>query len=245
MFYMLMIGNKLKEKEADARIHASTLPFALILAWTLVQSKDPGMDLTMLSHLQVHMAEAAPMAAIASILFHNGDGPHKSNFWSTHRDVFCSCFMFLSGYRHALGIEGSGCESSRNSNSGRRLRSTSFHDWDSECFEGKAEKTTEISLMTKFKSFLGKRSSCPLDQYSVALRPMITMFIVLDQLAQAFAVCMNDDAIDQSSVILADVFESCHRAENLETLLRMGNLPIDKEKILVAFNEGLRSPKKK
>ena len=250
IFYMLLLADNYKGNEVDVYSHASALSSALILGWKIIQSKDHGMDSYLLSRLKLNMAEATPMAALCCILFHssrmeNSDGSISvtstdQSVWNIHREVFCSSLMYLSGYRHALGIEGSGCESSRNPNSGRRARSTSFHDWDGSP-DSKCEKTTESSIMTKLKSFMGKRSSCPLEQYAKALRPMITLFIVFDHLAKDFAVGMNDDVIDQSSVTLAGMFESCQRAENLGALLRIGNLPIDKGRILDAFNEGCRA----
>ena len=241
MMYMLMMGNTLKEKEADAFIHASALPHALLLSSLILRSKDTGIDATILSQIKANVAEATPIAAIVCILFYNGDGSKDSQkFWFTHRDYFFSCFMYLSGYRYALGIEGSGCESLRNSNTSRRLRSTSFHEWESGYCEGKAD-----NIMTKFKSFMGKRSSCRLDEYSNALRPMITMFIILDNLARVFAAGSTDDVIDQSSIIIGDVVESCQRVEDLDKLLSLGSITMDKEKIFEAFNQGLSSCKRK
>ena len=257
IFYLMLLAEKYKSNQIDALSHALALSSGLILGWKIIQSKDHGMDSSHFSRLQFNVAEAAPMAALSSILLHNArnddsDALHTNtststdiNRWSMYREVFCSSLMFSSGHRHALGIEGSGCESSRNSSAGKRARSTSFHDWDGESLEGKPEKTNESSLMTKLKSFMGKRSSCPLDQYAKALRPMITLFIVLDHLAANFAAGMTDETIDQCSDALAKVFESCQRAENLTALLRIGNIPIDKGRILDAFNEGYRSVKKK
>jgi hypothetical protein len=250
VFYMLLLVEKYKANHTDAFNHASALSYSLILCWKTIQSNDHGIDSSLLSRLRLGIAEAAPMAAISCILFHNRKNEESDNasvstrLWFMYRDVFCACLIYTAGHRHALGIEGSGCDQNRRLFTGKRARSTSFNDWDGDSLVDKASKSSGNSLMTKLKSLIGKRTSCPLDQYAKALRPMLALFIVLDRLAGEFSVDMKDEAIDQGAVALANVIESCQRAENLAALMRIGNIPIDKERILDAFDEGYKAGKK-
>merc|ERR1712113_58919 len=97
--------------------------------------------------------------------------------WESHKDHFLCALIRCAGRRHALGIDSSGCESSRGTSSGRTTRSASFNEWDASLDQERRGSSSSYQF--------GKRvSTATVEDHATALRPMITLFAALDQLSK-------------------------------------------------------------
>jgi E3 ubiquitin-protein ligase UBR4 len=159
LFYQMVIAatfdRDAQMEQPDQSQHARGLSAGFIAACALVTSDDyKGGNVT----LTRGIADAAPMACLTSILFHNGnndggeegegsrsaggdnsggassddnegrDYPHPNRRWVAARDYFLRGLVICAGRRHALRLESSGCWTSRNVSS--RQRTNAYAIWD-------------------------------------------------------------------------------------------------------------------
>jgi len=69
------------------------------------------------------------------------------------------------------------------------------------------------------------RKNTMIEEYSEALRPMITLYAVFDQLSKEFMVNNQDDELtEESSERLASKLESCYKADGILGLLRIAEV---------------------
>ena len=201
--------------------------------------------LATLSNSQTHSV-AAPMAALLSILFFNSedvDAPNVSSYetikapsplrqWEVHKSKFFSGLLRCAGLRHSLGVTDSGCVTSRGISTGRKNieKARSFIDWSND---------DDVSLRTT-RSIGSKRANM-IDDYSKALRPMITLYAIFDQLSKEFVVDKDDERTLELSEKLADRLELCHKADSIHDLFRVAEIHEEDTAICKLFEKGARS----
>jgi hypothetical protein len=138
------------------------------------------------------------MAALLSILFYNADDrltggstrkthdisgseerqtPSPSRQWEVYKSKFLVRLMHCAGHRHSLGVTDSGCVTSRGISTGNKK----FERADD------AESSGILAINTIPCGIFARRKTM-IESYSRALRPMITLYAILDQLSKNFAV---------------------------------------------------------
>lgn len=198
--------------------------------------------------------DAAPMAALLSILFHNMDDktasggrkthdisgveesktPPPTRQWELYKSKFLAGLIRCAGHRHSLGITDSGCVTSRGISTGRKNveKARSFLDWSSD--DGDALTHSRIGKSSSRKATM-------IEEYSGALRPMITLYAMLDQLSKEFVVNNDDESTEQSSERLAAKLESCYKADSIQELLRIAEISMGNDVICKYFEKGATS----
>ncbi|KAL7554750.1 hypothetical protein ACHAWF_018286 [Thalassiosira exigua] len=217
--------------------------------------------------LERGVADAAPMAALCSILFFNGDGddaetggaatkmhdlsasfqevraaPSPARLWERHKSTFLAGLIRCAGRRHSLGATDSGCATARGISSSKRNveKARSFADWSSSGDE--SDPAAERSFSTTSLGWKRpSRRTEMIEEYSGALRPMITLYAVFDALSREFAVNSDDERTEESSERLAAKLESCYKAEDLHELLRIAEVDMGKDAICKNFEKGATS----
>lgn len=194
---------------------------------------------------------AAPMAALLSILFFNSDDtpastaldaqhqscsetkrtPSPTRQWEVHKSKFLSGLIRCAGHRHSLGLADSGCLTSRGISTGRRNieKARSFIDWSNDDDVSSGKKPREVQRTTM------------IDDYSRALRPMITLYAIFDQLSKEFFVDNDDERTQESSERLAAKLELCHKADSIHELLRVAEIRDEDDAICKLFEKGATS----
>lgn len=261
LFYQLLMADMFDQ---DAQVdqpqlsqQAQALSAAVLSACAIVSAKDTT-HTSSLAALARGIADAAPMAALTCILFHNGGPddsqvdllnseasvPHPKRQWVMGNELFFYSFIICAGRRHALGIDGSGCQ---NNNRSGKKRSASFADWDlieesdsnlieEEIHDG-TEDTEDLCLdgdcppSSELQSGLGKKgkpkstSTKPtIEDFQNVLRPMVTYYAILNQLSSEFSISADDVQINESAQRLEEVIHKCQRSKNIHELLRNLNL---------------------
>jgi hypothetical protein len=123
-------------RKQRAMLVASAADF--LAASKIVQAEDyDGTGKSSQASLRRSIADAAPMAALTCIVYHNTKDedsaqpekdamiPHPSRRWELNKEEFLCGMIACAGRRHALGVEDSGCQTSRKG----RQRQSSFSDW--------------------------------------------------------------------------------------------------------------------
>ena len=158
-----------------------------------------------------------------------------------------------AGRRHALGIESSGCTSGRSGSSGGgrpRSGSTSFPDWDTvDSPDGVSGSVSATATSSARSSSSGggrkkKRSKADINDFGSSLRPMVTLFGILDQLSEDFVISgMKDAEIEQAASRIVAVLEQCRKARDIRELLKMckADIILEDDEILADFQLGLIS----
>ena len=153
--------------------------------------------------------------------------------WELHKDHFLRGLLSCAGRRHALGIDSSGCESSRVSAYGRTTRSASFNEWD-------------ISSDDQVRgSSISKLGSSSVEEYASALRPMITLFACLDQISKDFMINMEDEKVEESAERLVNVVNQCQKADDIRVLLSIANISMDDDNIIMQIEAGRKTVQQK
>lgn len=252
IYYQLLMADMFDQ---DAQVdqpemsqHARGLSAALLAGCAILKSSDSAGASGSFSPLTRAVADAGPMAALTSILFHNcrpndyksdeRDGapemlvPHPKRQWVVGNDLFLQSLLISAGRRHALGIDGSGCLNSRNRIGGRRP--PSFADWDivdneEDCdiSVGIAEESMdtqhELGFSRKRKRRSVANSGKPsIDDFQNVLRPMLTYYAIMNQLSSDFTVAADDVQILESAQKLEEVIQKCQRSRNIHELLQNG-----------------------
>lgn len=80
-----------------------------------------------------------------------------------------------------------------------------------------------------------------IEEYSNALRPMLTLYVVFDQLSKEF-VLGDDEGTEESSERLAAKLESCYKAEGIQELLQIAEInDVGNDVICKYFEKGATS----
>jgi len=231
-----------KSAQIDQRAqsnHARRLSAGCLLASQILFT---GEDETVCKDLWRGVADATPMACLTSIAFHNtkpcgkagvssiggSDVPHPKREWVVGRELFLRGLLLCAGRRHALNLSTSGCQAKRTS---RRKRSTSFADWD----DGDETRPESIRRRHRPKG----RSEPSIDDYQHSLRPLITMFAIMDQVSSDFRSDMDDAAVEASSTNLVQVAENCQKSRGIHDLLRKAKVPLDHLQMIKLVNKGM------
>jgi hypothetical protein len=141
-----------------------------------------------------------------------------------------------AGRRHALGVEDSGCISSRGGKPASK--SSAFVNWNSADNETKSEGSTQ---RRKASSSLGKRGLPNVDDFGLALRSMITLYAILDKLSEVFVVNMGDEVVEQSSALVVKKIEECYQSRNIQELLKVAGVQMDHDRIIEYLQKGMVS----
>jgi hypothetical protein len=248
LFYQLLMADMFeKDAQVDApetSQHARGLSAGFLAACSIVKADDFNRDSSSASLLR-GIADAAPMAALTCILFHNTkddfsseetsdddqDVPHPKRRWVFGKESFLRGLIRCAGRRHALGIENSGCITARNNNN--RNRSGSFAEW-----EMVEDDVPESSSSASRKSV--KRSLKPdINDFRDALRPMITYYAIMDQLSTEFVPNMDDCKLEQCSNHLVQAIEGCQRSKGIHELLRKAKVTLDHDDIIEELQKGM------
>jgi hypothetical protein len=260
LFHQLRLANVLdKDAQLDQRSlshHAHGLSAGCLLACSVLFRKDAAKSRTELAR---GVADATPMAALTSVVFHNtspsgsrqsghssneSEKPHPKREWLVGRELFLRGLLMCAGRRHVLNLNCSGCESSRNL-SGRK-RSSSFADWDV-VEEEDAERPaapTEAPRPARRGGRPGRAagrspSSPTVEDFRNAFRPMITLFAIIDQLSAEFGMSMSDVQIEESGQRLAGVIDNCLRSRSIHELIRKANVPLDLGQMMDLLQKGM------
>lgn len=248
MHYMLqmaeMYANDAEHSTPYTAQHARFLSAGFLSATNLIRAPDFDASGTTLTR---GIADSAPMASLCCILFNNGPdedttepvkggvGPHPRRRWAMQKEEFLRGLIACAGRRHALSIEDSGCVTVTRGSRANRIRSRSFTEWD-------VSQDGETGTSSRRKpSILGKRGLPQIDDFSKALRPMITLYALLDQLSSDFVVGMDDEAVEASSSRLAEVAEACQKSNNIHELLQKAKVTLDHEEIIEYLQKGMVS----
>lgn len=250
--------------EKDAQVdspetaqHVRNLSAGFLAAGSIVHASDYNKSGPSTSSVLTRgIADAAPMAGLTCILTRNtkddyGSGaessdskPHPKRRWKEGAEQFLRGLVICAGRRHALGIETSGCISGRGgttSSSGGRGRSSSFADWDSSETE---DATSSGSAAASGAGRKGKKRSLKpdIDDFGTSLRPMMTLYAILDQLSESFVLNMKDPEIEETADKIVKVLEKCHKAKGIRELLETCNATfLDEDEILDDFQRGMIS----
>jgi len=246
MFFMADVFVRDAEHDAPETVqHAKELSSALLAAYNILEADDYESDSSNAQRLCQGFTDASPMAAICCILFYNAsnddighDNKRKHNNitkrrWDGNKHIFLRGLIRCGGRRHALGIHNSGCESTRRDGTGRRPRSSSFSDWEL------CDKQNASSGQSK-RSLLN-HSAKSIDDYARILRPMITMFTMLDSLSELFSLNMDDGSIETSTERLVEVVESCQSSTDIRSLLSLAKIKLDDNQILRELSAGIKT----
>ena len=229
------------DESPEVSKHARNLSYGFLVGEDIVDM--PTFDRNANSRtkrLERGVAESAPMAALCSILFYNvgeetGSGakknkspsPQTSNVpsptrqWEVNKAKFLVGLIRCAGHRHSLGLTDSGCATSKGLSAGRKSaeKTRSFVDW---------HKEDNRSL----------QKTAMIDDYGHALRPMITLYAVFDQLSKEFVVNDDDESTEAASERLADKLEACYKASDIEALLQIADITMSRDLICKYFEKG-------
>jgi len=234
-----------KDAEHDLPVtvrHANGLSTAYLASSSILRCSDL-LETSKIKQLRRAFVDAGPMAAICCILFQNTindedvssanaciissehaqSAPPPKRRWEMHKDHFLIGLLQCAGRRHALGIDGSGCEQSSSS---RRGRSSSLSEWN-EDLSGPPSRRP-----------VGKRSGLTIEEYAKPLRPMLLFYATLDQLSKLFTLQMDDERIELCSQQLVSTIESCQKAESIRSLIALCNISLDDTTIIEEFKAG-------
>ena len=70
-----------------------------------------------------------------------------------------------------------------------------------------------------------------IEEYSTALRPMITLHAMFDQLSKEFVVNNDDESTEEAAERLAAKMESWYKADGIQELLRIADINLGNDMI--------------
>ena len=265
LFYQLRMAEMFdKDAQLDQRSHskhARGLSAGCLFACSILFTKDGKKSSLSRSEMARGLADSAPMAALASIIFHNlrpcgsrqasssahtgeSDRPHPKREWLVGRELFLRALLMCAGRRHVLNLNNSGCQSAR-SMSGRK-RAASFTEWDMVQDDGEQETEIAFPEQSRAKPALLRQtrgrtisSSPTVQDFQNAFRPMITLFAILDQVSAEFTLNMDDSKIEESAQRLASVIENCQRSRSIHELIKKANVPLDNRQMMELIQMGM------
>ena len=250
IFHFLFLAHMFaRDAEHDAPVtvrHAKGLSTGYLAASSILRANDKS-ESSQMKKMRRGFADAGPMAAICCILFQNSindedvlssmndlamsteispSSPPPKRRWEMHKDHFLHGILQCAGRRHSLGVDGSGCATQ---NVGRRMRSSSFSDWNDD------------HLNTSGRRPVGKRSGLTIEEYGRALRPMITLYAIFDQVSKAFTLNMEDDKIETCSQQIVSTIEACQQAKDIRSLISLAKITLDDTTIIEELEAGMKT----
>jgi hypothetical protein len=242
LFLALMIAKNSEHDSAENVLQAKGLSTAYLAASSILRCSDL-VQTSKTKQLRRAFADSAPMAAICCILFQNSINdedvlsananilstenspniPPPKRRWEMHKYHFLSGLLQCAGRRHAQGIDGSGCLT------GRRIRSSSLSDWNEE----------QINLSPR--RHIGKRNGLTVEEYGKVMRPMLILYATMNQLSNCFTLQMDDEAVENSSIQLVNVIESCQKAADIRSLINQANIHLDDTAIIEEVEAGMNT----
>jgi len=258
MFVAHMFAKDVAQDAPETALHAKALSGAFLAGHEILKSKDSIRTGAVTPALRRGMADAAPMASLCCILFHNikadeeaSDSddepvcPSPKRRWKLNKDEFLCGLIRCAGRRFKLGVRDSGCVSSRGSLKRPTARTSSFAEWDEDehvsTHAGPWDKSSNSNNRKSTSSLLGKRSAPKMEDYASALRPMIILYAIFDTLSQEFVLTMDDEAVADSAARLVSSIECCQKAGTIQDLLKEAQITMDHNKILEEIEVGIDS----
>lgn len=211
------------------------------------------------------------MAALLSILFYNTDDnkstvggstttthdisgsansdekkgsllPSLTRQWEVYKTKFLAGLMRCAGHRHSMGVTDSGCVTSRGISTGRKNieRVRSYKDWMLTSSSSSSSNDVSESSVGVFTSKSSRRNSM-IEDYSSALRPMITLYAVFDQLSKEFVTGNSDEITSEASEHLATKLDLCYKSNDIHELLCVAEITVGHDIICKCFEKGATS----
>lgn len=212
--------------------HVRGVSAAFLAACAMITDAEVSLPDSTRSNLTWGVADSAPLAAMSCILFHNQhddsdqsgeeleDRPHPRRRWVTGREYFLKGLLISAGRRKALGVEGSGCLAKRNL--GKRLRSSSFAEWESQDTE--TDKSSKRASVEDFQN---------------VLRPMLTLFVIFETVSTSYHGQMDDVQIQEASESLVRIVEKCLGCKNIHELLGLANTNLEGGELVDLLQKGM------
>jgi hypothetical protein len=258
LFYQLllvdMFTNDAEHDSPQTARHAICLSGGFLAACKIVQADDyDGAGKPTHASLCRSIADAAPMAALTCVVYHNTKDedaaqpekdamiPHPNRRWELNKEDFLCGLIVCAGRRHALGAEDSCCQTSRKG----RPRQSSFSDW-----EVVQDESTETEVSTTLAAAkrkgptsvaMGKRGLLKIDDFANALRPMITLYAIFDYMSLVYVPNMTDEMIKEGAEGLVKHVEDCQKAKGIHDLLRKAGVKLDNDRIIEELQKGMVS----
>ncbi|KAL3795660.1 hypothetical protein HJC23_002067 [Cyclotella cryptica] len=246
-----MFSRNAELDDSQVAKHARGLSSGFLAAVDIVDAVDFDRNDTRSKRLERGVADAAPMAALCSILFFNsGDDttagatfahdltdtdrkvPPANRQWELYKTKFLAGLLRCAGHRHSLGVNDSGCITARGISTGSRKnieRARSYMEWSA------GDEGATSNVVAKKKT----TSGAILEHYAVSLRPMITLYAILNSISKEFVVNDTDENTLEASERLASSLESCHKASCIDDLLDVAENTMDHDVICKYFEKGL------
>jgi len=237
LFHHLTMGEMFEKnaqlEQPELSQHVRGLSAAFLAATCMVTDPSSTISDGNRSSLTRGIADCAPMAALTCILLHNQrddsdqseeelhDRPHPRRRWVTGREYFLKGLIICAGRRKALGIEGSGCLSTRNT--GKRLRSTAFADWDAEAVQSTNNHSSQGRSVEDFQN---------------VLRPMLTLYAIFETVSAEYHAQMDDVQIQEASERLLQVLEQCLRCKNIHELMDSAKVNLKGDELVELLQRG-------
>jgi hypothetical protein len=267
IFYQLLTADMFdKDAQVDQPVqsqHARCLSTGFLAACTIVSAESQkSSNSSGLNQLTRGIADAAPMAVLTSVLFHNATDddnasgssndesskPHPKRQWLVGKECFLRGLLICAGRRHALRLEGSGCNTSRGPMG--RQRASSFADWDrvdgSENPDAAGSSGFSFARASSARgnsSSSGSRrrgsSKATIEDFQDAIRPMITLYAIVDHLSAEFSLAMEDIQIQESAERLVYAIEECQRSKSIHELLDKAKVTMDHEEMMEYLQKGM------
>ena len=258
LFYQLllvdMFTNDAEHDSPQTARHAVCLSGGFLAAMKIVQAEDfEGTGRSAQTSLQRSIADAAPMAALTCIAYHNNKAddsaesekdsmiPHPRRRWELNKEDFLSGLIECAGRRHALGVEDSSCHTNRKT----RARVASFSDWDNLDSDFGDNETMATSAGGKRRGpkslTMSKRGLVKIEEFANALRPMITLYSIFDCISSLYIPNMTDELIRDSADVLVKHIEDCQKANGIHELLRKAGVKLDSDRIIEELQKGILS----
>mmetsp|Transcript_108163 Transcript_108163/g.302973 ORF Transcript_108163/g.302973 Transcript_108163/m.302973 type:complete len:306 (-) Transcript_108163:40-957(-) len=265
VYHQLLMADMFeKDAQVDApemAQHARNLSAGFLAASAMTHADDYNKRNQSLLHRG--MADSSAMACLTCILFHNtkddygaaaastagseeDERPHPKRRWVVGRDYFLRGLLNCAGRRHALGVEGSGCTTSRNTAGAKRRRPGGFADWDivdeDEMLElagvvgGDGSSSASGSALLRSTATTATLS---IEDFRDALRPMIVYFALMDQLSNDFVLSLDDLKVDEFANRLVEIIHDCQSCKSIHELLRKARVSLEEEEIIDELQKGM------
>jgi hypothetical protein len=267
LLYQLLTADMFdKDAQVDQPVqsqHARCLSTGFLAACAIVSADSSQKSSSSLNQLTRGIADAAPMAVLTSVLFHNAtDGvnasvntndesskPHPKRQWLAGKDYFLRGLLICAGRRHALRLESSGCNTSRGPIA--RHRASSFAEWD--LLDGSenpdaagssggfsfARASSARGNNSSSSRRRGSSSKATIEDFQNAIRPMITLYAIVDHLSAEFSLTMEDIQIQESAERLVYAIEECQRSKSIHELLDKAKVTMDHEEMMEYLQKGM------
>lgn len=249
MFYQLfmadMFANDAEHDAPDIASHARALSGGFLAASRIIMAKDyQGVGSATAASLMRGIADSAPMAGLCCILFDNNGSddsnqnnkeklPHADRRWIVNKKLFLCGLLACAGRRHAVGADESGCLSPKRGST-RLTKATAFSEWETCNTIMEAEPSTR-------QNNSGTSSGPMIDDFAMPLRPMITLYAILDKLSSVFVVNMSDELVEQSVIQVVKKVEDCQKTKNIYELLEVADIDMKPNEIIDELQKGLVS----